>query len=204
MTNVDWIGFSLASTAVVLAPGPGSMFVAKIAAAARVRAGLSAMLGIMVGDTCLIVLSLVGVSALFRAHPFLFHVIRFVGAGYLIFLGLQSIFGKPEKSSDEGHGHGLPFKQAVAVTLLNPKAILFFMAFFPVFIRSADDGLIAPYAAMTVVFMTISATYLSLLIRASSTLAAAFRQNRALQSAARKLCGSIFIGFGLKVAVITR
>lgn len=200
MTNVDWIGFTLASTAVILAPGPGSIFVAKTAATARVRAGFPAMLGIMVGDACLIVLSLIGVSALFRAHPSLFHVIRFVGAGYLIFLGIQSIFAAPEMRSDDGQNHGLPFRQAVAITLLNPKAIFFFMAFFPVFIRSAESGLVVPYAAMTLVFMAISAIYLSLLIRASSSLAEAFQQNKTLRTVARKLSGGVFIGFGLKVA----
>ena len=75
MTNVDWIGFVVASVAVVLAPGPGSLFVAKTAGTGGLRAGRTAMLGIMLGDTCLIVLSLLGVSALFSAHPALFHAV---------------------------------------------------------------------------------------------------------------------------------
>ena len=204
MMNVDWIGFGLASVAVVLAPGPGSMFVAKTAASARTRAGLLAMLGIMVGDTCLIVLSLLGVSALFRAQPSLFHVIRLAGAGYLIFLGLQSIFTRSKEKSDAEQRHSLPFRRAVAITLLNPKAVLFFMAFFPVFIRSAEDGLIVPYATMTLAFMTISATYLFSLVHASSRLSLAFQQNRTLRSVARKLCGCVFIGFGLKVATVSK
>jgi leucine efflux protein len=204
MISVDWIGFSLASVAVVLAPGPGSVFVAKTAATSRIQGGLMAMLGIMVGDTCLILLSLVGVSALFLAHPSLFHVIRLAGASYLIFLGLQSIFARPKRGKDAAQAHCLPFRQAVSITLLNPKAVFFFMAFFPVFIRSAENGLVATYAVMTLVFMTISATYLSFLIHASSKLALAFQQNRRLQSVARKLCGCVFIGFGLKVAMVSR
>jgi len=76
----------MASIAVVLAPGPGSVFVAKAAGAKGKRAGQMAMLGIMLGDACLIMVSLLGVSALFRAHPLLFHVIRLAGAGYLIVL----------------------------------------------------------------------------------------------------------------------
>jgi leucine efflux protein len=204
MISVDWVGFSLASVAVVLAPGPGSVFVVKNAATARARAGLMAMLGIMVGDACLIFLSLLGVSALFLAHPSLFHVIRLAGAGYLIFLGLQSIFARPKRGSDALEGHRLPFGRAVAITLLNPKAVFFFMTFFPVFIKSAEDGLVVPYATMTLLFMSISATYLSFLIHASSKLALAFQQNRTLQSVARKLCGCVFIGFGLKVATVSR
>ena len=72
MTNIDWIGFVIASVAVVLAPGPGSLFVAKTAGANGARAGHAAMLGIVLGDTCLIVLSFLGLSALFSAHPILF------------------------------------------------------------------------------------------------------------------------------------
>jgi leucine efflux protein len=204
MINVDWIGFIVASAAVVLAPGPGSVFVAKTAATAHVRAGLLAMLGIMAGDACLIVLSLLGVSALFLAHPPLFHVIRLAGAGYLIFLGLQFVFSRGKKKSDSEQGDSLPFRRAVAITLLNPKAVFFFMAFFPVFIKSAEDGLVVPYAAMTLVFMSISATYLTFLIHASSALALAFQQNGTLQWVARKLCGCVFIGFGLKVAMVSR
>ena len=204
MISVDWIGFCVASVAVVLAPGPGSVFVAKSAASARAREGLMAMLGIMVGDACLILLSLVGVSALFLAHPSVFHVIRLAGAGYLIFLGLQSIFAKPKKESNVAESHSLPFRQAVSITLLNPKAVFFFMAFFPVFIKSAEYGLVAAYAVMTLVFMAISVTYLSFLILASSKLALAFQKNRTLQSVARKLCGCVFIGFGLKVAMVSR
>jgi len=204
MVSVDWIGFGIASVAVVLAPGPGSVFVAKTAVTARARAGLTAMLGIMVGDACLILLSLLGVSALFLAHPFLFHVIRLAGAGYLIFLGLQSIFARAKKGSDAAQGHSLPFRQAVSITLLNPKAVIFFMAFFPVFIRSAENGLVVAYAVMTLVFMTISAVYLAFLIRASSKLAVAFQQNGTLRSVARKVCGCVFIGFGLKVAAASQ
>lgn len=203
MVSVDWMGFGLASVAVVLAPGPGSVFVAKNAAA-RIRAGFLAMLGIMVGDTCLIALSLLGVSALFVANPSLFHVIRLAGAAYLIFLGLQSIFARQKNTSKTERGHNLPFRRAVAITLLNPKAVFFFMAFFPVFIKSAENGLVIPYAAMTLVFMIISATYLSFLIHVSSTLALAFQQNSKLQSVARKCCGCVFIGFGLKVAMASR
>jgi leucine efflux protein len=204
MLNVDWIGFSLASVALVLAPGPGSVFVAKTAATAHARAGRMAMLGIMAGDTCLIGLSLLGVSALFLAHPSLFHVIRLIGAGYLIFLGLQSIFAKPGQKSEIEQGRSLSFRRAVSITLLNPKAIFFFMAFFPVFISSTAGKLVVPYAVMTLAFMTISATYLSFLIHASSKLTLAFQQNRALQLIARKLCGCVFISFGLKVATASR
>jgi leucine efflux protein len=203
MMAVDWVGFTLASVAVVLAPGPGSLFVAK-ASVAGVRNGVKAMAGLMVGDACLIALSLIGVAALFLAHPSLFHSVRVAGACYLIFLGLQSIFTTPKDGADYSRGHGNAFRKAVSITLLNPKAVLFFMAFFPVFIRPPAAGIAAPYAAMTLVFMLISATYLTFLVRVSSRLALAFERNRRLRSVALKAGGCIFIGFGLKAAMAGR
>jgi leucine efflux protein len=202
--GIDWIGFIIASIAVVLAPGPGSLFVAKTATTSGMRAGFMAMLGIMVGDTCLIVLSLLGVSALFHAHPSLFHAIRLFGAGYLIFLGLQAMLTKSKKELGYAHGRNRSFMRAVSITLLNPKAVFFFMAFFPVFIKSPENGLLAAYAIMTPVFQIVSAAYLSALIRASSWVAVAFRQNHVLETVSRKLCGFVFIAFGLKAALASR
>ena len=200
MINVDWLGFSLASVAVVLAPGPGSLFVARTAAGGA-RDGVPAMAGIMVGDACLISFSLLGVSALFLAHPSLFQGVRLGGACYLIFLGLQSIFFAPERGNSGAARRGSAFRRAVSITLINPKAVLFFMAFFPIFIRPASDGLLAPYAAMTLLFMAISAAYLTFLVRVSSGVALAFERNSRLRSVALKLSGCIFVGFGLKVAL---
>jgi len=204
MTSVDWIGFTVASVVVVLAPGPGSVFVAKTAGSRGARAGRGAMLGIMLGDTCLIVLSLLGVSALFNAHAALFHAVRLIGAGYLIFLGLQSIFAKQKEKSEVHQDSVLSLRRALTITLINPKAVFFFMAFFPVFIRSAQGGLLVPYVSMTFVFMAISFTYLCILSHVSSRVGLAFQESRMIQSIARKVCGCLFIGFGIKVAVASR
>ncbi len=204
MLNVDWLGFIIASVAVVLAPGPGSLFVAKTAATAQRKAGFMAMFGLMFGDTCLILLSLLGVSAIFRAYPSLFEAVRLAGAGYLVFLGVQALLAESESKSDCSDRGALPFWRAVAITLLNPKAVLFFMAFFPVFITAPGNGFVTAYAAMTLVFMITSATYLSFLVLTSSKVALAFRKNQRLQWIATKLTGCVFIGFGLKVAAVSK
>lgn len=204
MTGVDWTGFVVASIAVVLAPGPGSLFVAKTAAVGGTRAGRTAMVGIMLGDTCLIILSLIGVSALFKTHPPLFHAVRLAGAGYLIILGVQSLLIRRAETSAVSLDTVRLLRRALAITLLNPKAVFFFMAFFPVFIRSGERGLVVPYASMTLVFMGLSVAYLSVLSEVSHRAGSAFRKNRTVQSVARKACGSLFIVFGARVAVTSR
>jgi leucine efflux protein len=204
MTGIDWVGFIMATVALVLAPGPGSLFVAKSAALSGVRGGIHAMLGIMLGDTCLILLSFFGVSALFAAHPSLFHVVRLLGAGYLIGMGVLSLFRPANNTAEPSEGSSAAFHKAFAITLLNPKAVLFFTAFFPVFINTPAGGLFIKYTCLTVVFMVLSATYLSLLTRLTVKVGAQFRQSRLMQSIARKACGCLFVAFGVKVAVTAR
>lgn len=204
MIGIDWIGFVIASVAIVLAPGPGSLFVARTAGASGLRAGHKAMVGIMVGDTCLIILSVLGVSAIFQACPSVFHVLRLAGAGYLVFLGLKLVFRKSKTVSTLIPNRDKSFLQAVSITLLNPKAVFFFMAFFPMFLRSPEHSRFLVYAAMAIVFQLISMTYLSILIRASSWTTAALRKTSLARVVLEKLCGSVFIGFGMKLALVKR
>lgn len=204
MAGIDWVGFVAASVALVLAPGPGSLFVAKSAARSGVGTGMRAMLGIMLGDTCIILLSFFGVSALFAAHPSLFHVVRLLGAGYLIYLGILSLFRPVAKERTSSDGSSAAFRKAFTITLLNPKAVLFFTAFFPLFINSPAGGLFIKYTYLTLVFMALSAAYLSLLTRLTAKVGAQFKQSRLMQSIARKACGCLFVAFGVKVALTTR
>jgi leucine efflux protein len=205
MTNIDWIGFIPASVAVILAPGPGSMIVARSAASAGVRASRSAMLGILTGDILLILLSLLGVSALFAAYPSLFHTFRLAGASYLIFLGLQLLFTSPGNHKESGSGESAEFfKKGVTITLSNPKAIFFFMAFFPLFLRSGGEGFLYSYAIMTILFLGTNQLYLFFLSQLSSKVGSAFHENRRLQSATGKTCGALFIIFGIKIALFSR
>jgi leucine efflux protein len=204
MAGIDWISFVIASVAVVLAPGPGSLFVARTAAVSGSRAGYAAMLGIMAGDTCLIMLSTLGVSALFAMYPSLFDLFRLAGAAYLVFLGLRLLFKRPGTKPFHVPNRDRSFLPALSVTLLNPKAVLFFMAFFPMFIRSPGHGRLLAYAVMAAAFQVISAVYLSTLVSASSWTSSTLQRNGAARIVLEKLCGCAFIGLGMKVALSKR
>lgn len=201
MNNIDWIGFVVASVAVVLAPGPGSLFVARTAGTSGPRAGYASMAGIMVGDACLIVLSVLGMSALFRTYPSVFHIFRLAGAGYLIILGLRLVLNRAKVEATHVLDCNRSFVQAVSITLLNPEAIFFFMAFFPVFVRLPEHSSFLSYTAMALVFQLISMTYLTVLIRVSSWTASALRKSSVARVMLERLCGCAFIYFGLKVVL---
>lgn len=202
LTHIDWFGFIPASIAVILAPGPGSLFVAKSAASGGLRTARLAMLGILTGDILLILLSFLGVAALFTAYPSLFQTLRLAGASYLIFLGLQLVLTPPEGKKETGSkGSDGTFKNGVTITLSNPKAIIFFIAFFPLFLPSSGgEGFLSSYAIMTTLFLGANQAYLFFLSRLSSRVGSAYQENIRLQSAARRTCGAIFILFGIKIA----
>ncbi|MBI1822525.1 MAG: LysE family translocator [Nitrospirae bacterium] len=204
MSQIDWIGFIPASVAVILAPGPGSLWVARVAASSGNRAAGSAMLGILTGDVILVSLSLLGVSALFSAYPALFHAFQLAGTAYLIYLGLKLFLTtglqKQTLGLEEISG---TFKKGVTITLSNPKAIFFFMAFFPLFLRSGGEGFLSSYATMTLLFLGANQVYLFFLSRIFCKVGAVFQENLRLQKIARKTCGIVFIFFGIKIAFFT-
>jgi leucine efflux protein len=205
MSQIDWIGFIPASVAVILSPGPGSLLVARTAVSVGVRGARMAMLGILTGDLFLVLLSFFGVSALFSAYPSLFHTLQIAGASYLIYLGVTMMLNSPSKSSSVN----LPdlsgnFRKGVTITLANPKAIFFFMAFFPLFIKPGREDLYYSYAILSILFLTANQIYLLFLSQVSTRIGSAFQQNIWLQSMARYGCGVLFIFFGIKIAFFPR
>src|SRR3546814_10688378 len=121
---------------IVLLPGPNSMFVLSVAARDGVRRGYRAALGVFVGDLVLMVLAAAGVASLLRAYPQLFFALKWAGAAYLAWLGASML-----RSAWQGWRRDPaaapvvavvstrdPFRRALTIILLNPKAILFFLS----------------------------------------------------------------------------
>ncbi|MBB1253642.1 leucine efflux protein LeuE [Streptomyces alkaliterrae] len=203
---------------IVLLPGPNSLYVVSVAARRGVRAGYQAAGGVFCGDAVLMALSAGGVASLLQASPAAFAVIKFVGAGYLTWLAIGMLRGAwtlwrrrhqrvearqqtvgadgaPERAISER-----PFRRALLASLLNPKAILFFVSFFVQFVDPAY-----PYPALTFLALGLwaqlfSLSYLSLLIFSGSRLAAAFRRRRRLQAGASAAAGAAFLAFAAKLS----
>ncbi|VVE56383.1 leucine efflux protein LeuE [Pandoraea anhela] len=200
---------------VILLPGPNSLYVLAVAAQRGVRQGYAGACGVFLGDTILMTLSAAGVASLLHAQPALFFVVKYLGAAYLCWMGLNMLRGaianargaraNPEaaasapKPVDADH----PFKRALFISLLNPKAILFCVSFF---IQFVDPGYAYPavsFAVLGVIVQTCSFLYLSTLILAGYRLAEHFRQRRRLSAGATGGVGALFVGFGVKLATAT-
>lgn len=205
--------YVLGTVAIVLLPGPNSLFVLTTAARRGVRSGYRAAAGVFLGDSVLMFLSAAGLASLLKAYPPLFLAIKYAGAVYLFYVGFQMIRGawRRHRSPSPGPaGAGQagaaaeaavnPFRRAAVISLLNPKSILFFLSFF---IQFVDPTYAYPALSFLVLGLTAqlaSALYLTLLIFGGTFLAAQFRRRRRLATGAATAAGTLFLGFGLKLA----
>lgn len=135
--------YVLGTIAIILLPGPNSLYVLATAAKRGVRTGYRAAFGVFLGDGVLMFASAAGVASLLRAFPPLFTVLRWGGAAYLVYLGIKLIIGafrpSPDRAPILDSPH--PFRRALVISLMNPKAILFFISFFLQFV---DPGMPIP------------------------------------------------------------
>lgn len=195
---------------IILLPGPNSLYVLSVATARGVRAGYQGALGIFVGDVILMLLTGLGAASVLRANPSLFMVVKYAGAAYLAWVGINLIASAVRKlrhpelveatAEETPANMQHPFKRALLVSILNPKAILFLLSFFVQFIDPEYDNPAVPFLIQGVIIMCFSAIYLSALIFLGARLAQAFRARKRLSAGLSSAVGGVFLWFGSKLA----
>jgi leucine efflux protein len=205
---VDFWEYVVGTALIILLPGPNSLYVLSTAAQRGVRSGYAAAGGVFIGDAVIMVLSASGVAALLQAEPLLFDVVKYAGAGYQCYIGYGLIKGAwrrriaptsdmpPPAPADQRN----PFRRALVVSLLNPKAILFFISFFIQFVDPAYDLPAVSFLILGTVAELFSFIYLTTLIFAGSFLATQFRARVKLARALTTGVAAIFIGFAVRLA----
>ncbi len=205
----DLTTFVLGTIFIVLLPGPNSLYVMTVASRFGIAAGYRGAAGIFMGDLILMILAATGVASLFQANPALFVALKYAGAGYLVFLGLGLLRraiarwqGHEERTPAQPDlvGPGRPFRVALAISLMNPKAILFYVSFFIQFVSPSYAYPAVSFLILGTVVQILSMLYLSALIFGGTFLAETFRRRRKLSASAMGGVGSLFIGFGAKLA----
>jgi leucine efflux protein len=204
--------YALGALGIVLLPGPNSMFVLAVASARGVTAGYQAATGVFVGDAVLLLLTALGAATLLHTHPALFVVVKYAGAAYLAWLGVGLIRSTLRQgfapvaacaesaSTQPAAPTAHPFRRALLISLLNPKAILFLLSFFVQFIDPAYPVPAVPFLILSAIVMLFSALYLSALIVGGAHLAQVFRARRRLSAGLASGVGVLFVGFGAKLA----
>jgi leucine efflux protein len=197
----DYGAFVAAIIVFLLIPGPGNLALITSTGKGGVRGGLAATFGVIVGDQVLMWLAVAGVAALLAAYPAAFSAVQWLGAAYLAWLGWKMLTAKPGSAPVLNIRPRQYFQQAAVITLLNPKAIVFYMAFFPLFVDPARHLGLVSFAAMAATIAALTFLYGLVVTLLTHFLAERMRANPAIGRALEKVAGLFLIGFGIKLAI---
>ena len=198
--------YVLGTAAIVLLPGPNSLYVLSVAARRGVRDGYRGAAGVWLGDAVLMTLSAGGVASLLHTYPWLFALVKYAGAGYLAYLGVRLVIDTvrrprvPAPAARAEPAADRPFRRALVISLLNPKAILFFVSFFIQFVDPDYAYPAVSFLLLGIVAEVLSAIYLTVLIFAGRYLAEQFRSRRRLAAGLSATVGGLFLAFSVKLA----
>lgn len=195
---------------IITLPGPNSLYCLSVSASRGKQAGAKAMVGILLGDTLLILATIFGAGTLLKLYPSLFNGIKLVGGCYLAYLGVKLLIGafhtfknrhlianqtfNPPKIEKQNY-----FYRSLSLSLTNPKAILFFLSFFVQFVHPDYDKPLLTFFILAVILQIVSFLYLTLLIFSGKKLAETFGSRPMIMTVAMVGVGCLFIGFGVNL-----
>jgi threonine/homoserine/homoserine lactone efflux protein len=197
----DYGAFVVAIIVFLAIPGPGNLALLTATGKGGVRAGMAATLGVIAGDQVLLWLAVAGLSAVLINYPSLYSSVKWAGAAYLIGLGYSLFNAQPGDAPVLDMKPDHYFRQGLFITVLNPKAIVFYMAFFPLFVDpKIHMGLITfGFMALTIAALTLG--YGLVVVLLAHHLAERVRANPLATVMLNKVAGALLIGFGLKLAL---
>ena len=198
---VDYGAFVVAIILFLLIPGPGNLALITSTSKGGIQGGLAATAGVILGDQVLMWLAVAGVAALLLTYPAAFQAVQWLGAAYLAWLGVQMLLAKPGAAPILNIKPHHYLRQAMMITLLNPKAIVFYMAFFPLFVDPVRHQGLVTFAAMAVTIAVLTFIYGLTVTLLTHFLAERLRANPMVSRTLEKLAGLFLLGFGIKLAV---
>jgi threonine/homoserine/homoserine lactone efflux protein len=197
----DYGAFVLAIVVFLAIPGPGNLALVTSTGKGGMRGGLAATLGVIAGDQVLMWAAVAGVAAVLTTSPVLFEAVQWAGAAYLAWLGAKMLLAKPGDAPILNMRAGQYFRQAMLITLLNPKAIVFYMAFFPLFVDPVQHQGLLTFGVMAVTIAALTFLYGLGATLLTYFLAERLRARPWVKSLLEKTAGALLIGFGAKLAL---
>ena len=185
----------------LMVPGPGNLALITSTSKGGIRGGLAATLGVILGDQVLMWTAVAGVAALLASYPVAFAAVQWLGAAYLAYLGFKMLLAKAGDAPILNIKPSHFLRQALVITLLNPKAIMFCMAVFPLFVDPVQHQGLLTFAVMALTIAALTFAYGLVATLLTHFLAERMRANPAVSRALNKLAGVFLIGFGVKLAL---
>jgi leucine efflux protein len=197
----DYGTFIIAVIVFLAIPGPGNLALITSTGKGGIQGGLACTLGVVMGDQVLLWTAVAGVAALLATYPTAFKIIQFSGAAYLAFLGIKMILLKEGDKAILNIRPRQYAQQALFITLLNPKAIVFYMAFFPLFVNPAQHRGLLTFGIMAATIAALSFLYGLAVTLITHFAAERLRANPRATGLLNKIAGLFLVGFGLKLAL---
>ena len=197
----NYSAFVIAFILLLLLPGPGNLALITSTSKGGVKGGLAATMGIVAGDQVLMWCTVAGVAALLSANPLIFHSLQWLGAAYLAWLGFKMLMAKAGDKPLLNITAGHYFKQTFVITLFNPKAVMFYIAFFPQFIDPVHHQGWITYGVLSATIFVLLFVYGVIAVLVTHYMAERIRSNPRVTSVLQKLAGVFLIGFGVKLAL---
>ena len=203
-----WATFFTAAILLNLSPGPDMAFILGQTAQRGERSGFAAMFGIWTGTLIHVMFAALGLSAILATSTVAFSVVKWVGAAYLIWLGIQALRSRgtslsADSQTSPAHLQTI-FKQGVLVSVLNPKVAVFFLAFLPQFVEAGAGPVSVQLFLHGILIIVVAAFVEPPLILLGSKLTGYLSHNRNVSRWMDRGLGTLFIGLGIKLATSDR
>jgi threonine/homoserine/homoserine lactone efflux protein len=200
------IAFAIASLALLVIPGPAVLYVINRSISDGRSTALAAVAGLEIGNFMHVIAATVGLSAVIAASATAFGVVKWIGAGYLIFIGIRTVSRKPASFNQEQKS--LPrrksFTQGIVVNTFNPKVALFFLSFLPQFIDTEKGSAALQSLILGSLFVAIGLCTDGLYAFLASALRSTLLRGKSLPFVQRYVAGSVFVLLGVIAASTKR
>jgi len=197
----DYWAFVVTVIVFLAIPGVGNLALITSTSKGGVVGGLAATLGVIFGDQVLMWLAVAGVAAILTANPAVFGVVQYAGALYLAWLGIRMILAQPGDAPVLDMKPRRFFQQAMLITLLNPKAIVFYMAFFPLFVDPARHQGLVTFGVMAATIAVLTLLYCVVVIALTRIAADRMRASPRVAAWLNRVAGTLLVAFGVKLAL---
>ncbi|ESY53046.1 LysE family translocator [Mesorhizobium sp. M0761] len=191
----------------VFIPGPATLLTVARATSSGTRVGVATGAGVAAGDVFHTIMAMVGISAIIATSATLFSVVKYIGAAYLVYLGLRAIIERIPADPTAGAlaiSASKAFRQAVLTEVLNPKTALFFLAFLPQFVRPENGSVMLQLMTLGIIFVLLGLFSTVVFAVSAGRLGTFLRRNPSVVKWQGKVVGGIYCALGVRLALQQR